>query len=265
MNKKSILLNLFALSYPPLSNNNMALNLPFVGLFYEPIKEIEMLFFVRITTILFFFLTIAPTHAAVIYTADHMPQTDGWTIVNYPAYESGHVTIDTPGILHLNDPNTYGGSAAHYYKDFYVGDNADIVYAEWKVKANYNTGFGSFFAFDRVAGGGHNLSFKIDDDSIIVNNVSAAITANDTFHTYRAEIEANTYRIYQDSTLLLTGSASGSNGDTVRIHFGLGSSSGTAEYFLDEIRAGSGALSSIPEPSPFIMLGMGLLLFRLRK
>lgn len=47
----------------------------------------------------------------LVYAADVMPQDEGWTLEDYPAYEDGHVYLDPAGALHMYDSEIYNESA----------------------------------------------------------------------------------------------------------------------------------------------------------
>jgi hypothetical protein len=205
---------------------------------------------------------VAKANPFTAYTADLLPQPSGWTIVNYPAYEPGHVYLDPAGILHMKDLSSAGGSAAHYFKDFAISPGASMVFAEWDLKAVYASGlYGSYFALESDVPGTY-VDFQFTPSGINspATGGSATTVTTDTFHTYRAELEGAAFRIYQDGGLLYSGTANASGaslGDEVRIHFGLGSSTAQAEFYLDEIRYGFTA--PVPEPAPLALLMLSLL------
>jgi hypothetical protein len=193
---------------------------------------------------LLFLVCLSVNAKAAVYTADNMPQVDGWSIANYQAYEAGHVFLDPQGILHMNDPLGSGGSAAHYYKFFPVDPDALIVFAEWDVKAVYSND-ASYF---HLEAGGYSIPIEIENGAVQIWGTNPVVrvtglTTIDSFHTYRAELEGSVYRLFMDGIIILSGTAAVdpvySNNTTLRVGFGLGSSPGSAEFYLDEIRIGS--------------------------
>lgn len=193
--------------------------------------------------------------AVVLYQADALPGTEGWTLINYPAYEAtpGVLTL-SGGVLTLSDPLSSPGSAAHYYRDLAIDPAAQGIWAEWDMRAGYSND-GSFFALERNPGTPYDTAFELEAGSVGVfgNSPQVAVGDNTTdFHTYRAEIEGTDYRLFMDGAMLFNGTAlTGFPGNTLRVHFGLGSSAGTAEFEVDEIRAGTLA---VPAPANVLLL-----------
>jgi len=191
------------------------------------------------------------------YTADVMPGDDGWTIINYPAYEDGHVTLVPGGILHMNDPSTSGGSAAHYYNIGTLTPGAKIA-AEWDIKA-VDSNAASYFGIDD---GINFFGFEIKSHSVKrwYHDTEVDTTTTGEFYTYRAELNSGFFQLFQDGDPLFSGVAdvSYSPGEA-RVHFGLASSSGTAEFYVDEIRAYEIVSDPIPEPTTMLLLGSGLI------
>lgn len=172
-----------------------------------------------------------------VYTADVMPRDDGWTLQDYPTYEAGHVYLDPVGVLHMYDPETYNGSACQYYKD-YPGSSVPItgIAAEWDVKAVSSDDGSHFWVDDGV----NYFGFDIMTDSVrswrTPHQVNAVTT--DDYHTYRLELKSGEFRLFQDEILLFEGNATAScSPGEVMVGFGLGSSWGTAEFYLNETRA----------------------------
>jgi len=186
------------------------------------------------------------------YTGDKLPSSDGWAIVNYPAYETTGVSI-VDGTLHINDQNTYHGSAIHYKREWNVVPEF-INVAEFDIKGvscsgkasgGYPIGFaGIFFG---ISDGKHNIGYTLYPNRVVssyTNNLGNPIIGStyyvDTttgFNTYKVIIEDGIAKLFINEELILEESAGAGIGDIKGINFGSGSSAATGEAFFDEIRA----------------------------
>jgi len=186
------------------------------------------------------------------YTGDKLPSSDGWAIVNYPAYETTGVSI-VDGTLHINDQNTYHGSAIHYKREWNVVPEF-INVAEFDIKGvscsgkasgGYPIGFaGIFFG---ISDGKHNIGYTLYPNRVVssyTNNLGNPIIGStyyvDTttgFNTYKVFIEDGIAKLFINEELILEESAGAGIGDIKGIYFGSGSSVAIGEAFFDEIRA----------------------------
>jgi hypothetical protein len=211
---------------------------------------------------LFLALMLVTTYQAsanILYNGDALPIAEGWTIVNYPAYEATALALES-GVLHMTDASTVAGSAAHYYRDLSVGASEPGVWAEFDVKA-VSSSSGSFFGLERDSTAPYEVALEIGSGVVAPfgGGSGATIVNTDDYHTYRIELESSLYRVFFDGALTLTGAVAGSGatlGSNLRVHFGLGSSAGTAEFYVDEIRAGG---LSVPAPLSIFLVLSGIM------
>jgi hypothetical protein len=191
------------------------------------------------------------------YTGDVLPSLDGWTIKNYPAYESTGAHIES-GVLHFTDFYTYGGSCIHYMRQWQVNPS-EINVAEFDIKGVSCSSYaGIYFG---TSDGQYNMLYTIYPNRIASSagflggdnpNYTYSFDTTTQFNTYKAVIEAGTARLYINGGLVLEQPANPGIYNVKGIEFGAGSSAATGQAYFDEIRA-----FAVPEPATLLLFGFG--------
>jgi hypothetical protein len=220
----------------------------------------------RLLLTMLFMLAGAPAYAATIdwtYDANVLPTADGWTFGDNPGYEAGHVYVESPGVIRVDDLDTFVGSATWYRRAF--TNSGDPLYAGEITTQVVAGGTGSSYFL--VRDGTSAVSVQFFDGSIRISGSGpatvVATNTNDTFHTYRTELSGGNFNVLRDGVLLHSGVAA-PNAIPAEINFGMNSSALTGQIRVDQVTAFSG--TAVPEPGTWLLLLVsGTLLGGLRR
>ena len=183
-----------------------------------------------------------PNSLLFTYTGDVLPSADGWTIKNYPAYESIGAHVED-GVLHFTDYYTYWGSAILYQREWEVIPSAVNV-AEFDIKAvSCSSYVGIYFG---TSDGEYNMLYTVYPDRIassagyylMRDNPEYTYYFNTTaqFNTYKAVIQDGIAKLYINEVMVLEQPANPGIYNVKGVEFGAGSSDAIGEAYFDGIR-----------------------------
>lgn len=197
--------------------------------------------------LLVFFVFMGKTNlgyseAIFTYLADDIPSQRGWDYNNnHSSYESSAISVDNR-ILHIEDKNTYDGSAIQYKQTWEVVDNYTNI-AEFVLKSVSCSSFGGIYISINI--GTHHIGYTIYPDKIVSYRSGESNVGSYNFdtasnvNTYKVLIIKGKAKLYINGLLVIEGLAGIGNYtyQGTSVSFGAGSSAATSEAYFYDIKA----------------------------
>jgi hypothetical protein len=180
---------------------------------------------------------------ACAYTGDTSPTDAGWDRLFGEAYESASTVAVKDGVLHLTDAETDSGSRLVWGKNCFAEFEADSIYVvEARLRAVSASDYlGFFIGFGKSS---NPVELTLDSDSLLIGGGTScdSETVNQDlskFVTLRLELDptgAGSVKTFIDGEEV--NSAAPCAAESARsLTFGLGSTTGRGEGYLDSLRA----------------------------